>query len=72
MAAQHEASEAALYGAAAKLLEEALVLRRLAARRRGQDDPAGASNLERRADRAANRARQIQAMLEASPNDPIT
>jgi two-component system chemotaxis response regulator CheB len=65
MAAQHEASEAALYGAAAKLLEEATVLRRLAARRHDEDDAPGASELSSKADHAATRAERIQAMLEA-------
>jgi two-component system chemotaxis response regulator CheB len=65
MAAQHEASEAALYGAAAKLLEEALVLRELADRRRDDGDAAGAAELESKADHAAARAQRIQAMLEA-------
>jgi len=65
MAAQHEASEAALYGAAAKLLEEATVLRQLADRRRGEGDGDGASELAAMAGNAASRADRIQAMLEA-------
>jgi two-component system chemotaxis response regulator CheB len=65
MAAQHEASEAALYGAAAKLLEERMVLRQLAVRRRGEGDAAGAAELESMAGHAASRAQRIQAMLES-------
>jgi two-component system chemotaxis response regulator CheB len=65
MAAQHEASESALYGAAAKLLEEAMVLRQLADRIGGRDAP-GAADLEARSRRAETRAQQIQAMLETT------
>jgi len=68
MAAQHEASEAALYGAAAKLLEEAMVLRQLADRRRGDPDTSTTAELQANADRAEGRARRIQAMLETATN----
>lgn len=68
MAAQHEASESALYGAAAKLVEEAIVLRQFADRGRGDGDPARADDLEAKAARAEERARQIQAMVEHPAN----
>jgi two-component system chemotaxis response regulator CheB len=63
VAAQRQASEAALYAAAAKLLEEVTVLRRIADARRKEQDSAAATDLEARADAAEQQANQIQAML---------
>jgi two-component system chemotaxis response regulator CheB len=68
MEAQRQASEASLYGAAAKLLEEATVLRRLArlpSESGMRTDPA---ELEDRATQAERQARQIQAMVHG-PED---
>lgn len=65
LAAQREASEAALYGAAARLLEEAAVLKRLATAAEPDDEQAVAEASEhlRRAGRAEARAAEIQNML---------
>jgi two-component system, chemotaxis family, protein-glutamate methylesterase/glutaminase len=64
MDAQRQASEASLYGAAAKLLEEATVLRRLAVVRGESGSRAESTQLEARAARAEHHARQVQAMLQ--------
>jgi two-component system chemotaxis response regulator CheB len=61
--AQREASEAALYRAASKLIEEAAVLREVAATKREGSAPDEADDYERRAVEARQRAEQIQAML---------
>jgi two-component system, chemotaxis family, protein-glutamate methylesterase/glutaminase len=63
MQAQRQASEASLYGAAAKLLEEATVVRRLAVGRGESGSEADAAELETRAAQAEQQARQIQEML---------
>jgi two-component system chemotaxis response regulator CheB len=62
MQAQREASEESLYGAAAKLHEEARVLRRLAQFHDELSDQ-DAVDLEARAKRAEGQAQQIQALL---------
>jgi two-component system, chemotaxis family, protein-glutamate methylesterase/glutaminase len=64
--AQRQASEDALYAAAAKLLEEATVLRRIAEARRSDGDTAAAEDVEAQADQAQNRARQLETMLRHS------
>jgi two-component system chemotaxis response regulator CheB len=63
MHAQRQASEASLYGAAAKLLEEATVLRRLAQVRAEARNEAEAAELQTRAAQAEQHAQQIQDML---------
>jgi len=63
MHAQRQASEASLYGAAAKLLEEATVLRRLAAVHQASGSETEAAELETRAAQAEQHAQQIQDML---------
>jgi two-component system chemotaxis response regulator CheB len=61
--AQREASEAALYSAAAKLVEEATVLRQLAAASRESGFQEEADKYERSANLAQERATQLQNML---------
>jgi hypothetical protein len=63
VAAQRQSSEGALYAAAAKLLEEVTVLRRIAESRRTEQDSSVAGDLEARAEEAERQAQQIQAML---------
>jgi two-component system chemotaxis response regulator CheB len=63
VAAQRQSSEGALYAAAAKLLEEVTVLRRIAESRRTEQDSSVAGDLETRAEEAERQAQQIQAML---------
>ena len=65
MHAQRQASEASLYGAAAKLLEEATVLRRLAAYHEESGGHDAARDLEARASRAEDHARQVEEMMRA-------
>lgn len=69
--AQRHTSEEALYAAAAKLLEEATVLRGIAESRRSEGDTGAAKELEEQADQAESRAHQIEAMLRhtAEQND---
>ena len=62
MDAQREVSEESLYGAAAKMLEEATVLRRVAQYQHDLSQPEAAA-LEARAAEAENLAEQIQALL---------
>jgi two-component system chemotaxis response regulator CheB len=61
--AQQEASEAALYTAASKLIEEAAVLRAVAAARRDEAASDDFADFEERARRAEQRAEEIQRML---------
>ena len=65
--AQREASEAALYAAAVKLLEEAAVLRRLAeARRAGGLDEEAAEHAQRAVE-ADDQAAQLLTMIRSAP-----
>jgi two-component system chemotaxis response regulator CheB len=61
--AQKEASEASLYAAAAKLLEEATLLRRIIADAEEVADASSSADLERRAEEAEQQADRIQQML---------
>jgi two-component system chemotaxis response regulator CheB len=64
--AQRQASESSLYAAAAKLLEESVVLRRIAGLRREDGATDDAADLEARADRAERHAQQIQDMVRGT------
>jgi two-component system chemotaxis response regulator CheB len=62
ISAQRDASEAALYNAAAKLLEEAAVLERIAGlyASRSETSPTDFDELRRRAEHARERAAHLQ------------
>ena len=66
VAAQRQATEASLYAAAAKLVEEATVLRRVAALETEPRTTVAAVAYERRARDAEQQAAQIQDMLHAA------
>jgi two-component system chemotaxis response regulator CheB len=65
VAAQREASEAAMYAAAVKLMEEAMVLRQLASSRSDAGLVVEAEDHRSRADEAERQAVQIQSMVRS-------